>query len=84
MQIAVDISLYPLNSDYVPAIKEFIERIALHDGLSLEYNSLSTQLRGEFDAVFAALKAEIAATYGGPERAVFVLKMVGGAESHST
>ena len=80
MQIAVDISLYPLNADYVPPIKDFIERIALHDGLTLEYNSLSTQVRGEFEAVFAALKAEIAATYRGSDRAVFVLKMVGGIE----
>jgi len=24
MQIAVDISLYPLNADYVPPIKDFI------------------------------------------------------------
>jgi len=80
MQIAVDISLYPLNTNYVPPIKDFIERIGLHDGLTLEYNSLSTQLRGELDDVFAALKAEIAATYRGPDRAVFVLKIVGGTE----
>ena len=80
MQIAVDVSLYPLTTAYVPPIKDFIERIALHDGLQIEYNSLSTQVRGDLDTVFAALKAEIAATYRGPDRAVFVLKVVGGRE----
>jgi uncharacterized protein YqgV (UPF0045/DUF77 family) len=80
MQVAVDISLYPLNADYVPPIKDFIERIARHDGLTLEYNSLSTQIRGDFESVFTALKAELSVTFRGPHRAVFVLKVVGGAE----
>jgi uncharacterized protein YqgV (UPF0045/DUF77 family) len=78
MQIAVDISLYPLNADYVPPIKGFIERIGRYRGLTFEYNSLSTQVRGELDAVFAALQAEIRETFAGPDRAVFVVKIVGG------
>ena len=78
MQIAVDISLYPLNADYIPPIKGFIERLGRHRGLALEYNSLSTQVRGEFDTVFDALKAEIHATFEGPDRAVLVLKVIGG------
>lgn len=80
MRIAVDISLYPLNGDYVPPIKSFIERIAAHPGLSLEYNSLSTQVSGDIDAVFAALRAEVGRTFEGPDRAVFVMKMLGGAQ----
>lgn len=78
MQVAVDISLYPLSADYVPPIKSFIERLGRHNGLSFEYNALSTQVRGEIDAVFAALKAEAAATFSGPNRSVLVMKMVGG------
>jgi hypothetical protein len=78
MQIAVDISLYPLNANYVPPIKDFIERLARHPGLTLEYNSLSTQARGHIDAVFAALKSEMSATFAGPDVGVFVLKVVGG------
>lgn len=79
MRIAVDISLYPLNADFVPPIKSFIERLAAHPGLALEYNALSTQVSGDIDAVFDALRAEIGRTYEGPDRAVFVLKMLGGA-----
>ena len=30
MKIAVDISLYPLDADYVPPIKDFIERLNCH------------------------------------------------------
>jgi uncharacterized protein YqgV (UPF0045/DUF77 family) len=78
MQIAVDISLYPLTSDYIPPIKGFIERIGRRPGLAVEYNSLSTQVRGDFDAVFDALKAEARETFAGTNRAVLVLKVIGG------
>ena len=78
MQVAVDISLYPLNHTYVPPIKAFIERLGRHPGLSFEYNSLSTQVRGEIDAVFDALRAEVQDTLAGPDRAVFVIKLIGG------
>jgi uncharacterized protein YqgV (UPF0045/DUF77 family) len=79
MRIAVDISLYPLAEDYVPPIKQFIEALAAHPGLSFEYNALSTQVSGDIDAVFGALRAEIGQTFAGPKRAVFVMKMLGGA-----
>lgn len=79
MQIAVDLSLYPLNAEYVPPIKSFIERLSRHPGLTFEYNSLSTQVRGEFDAVLDAIRAEIRHTFEGPDRAVLVMKMIGGA-----
>ena len=80
MRIAVDISLYPLNADYVPPIRSFIDRLQSHPGLALEYNSLSTQASGEIDAVFAALKAEMARSFASPQRSVFVVKILGGAD----
>ena len=78
MQIAVDISLYPLTGDYIPPIKSFIARLGRRPGLALEYNSLSTQVRGDFDAVFDAIRAEARETFSGQNRAVLVLKMIGG------
>jgi uncharacterized protein YqgV (UPF0045/DUF77 family) len=84
MQIAVDISLYPLNDDYLPPIKGFIERLSRRPGLTLEYNSLSTQVRGELELVFDALRSEIRETFSGPDRAVFILKVIGGPTSGVT
>jgi hypothetical protein len=80
VRIAVDISLYPLSADYVPPIRSFIDRLKGHPGLTLEYNSLSTQASGEIDAVFSALKAEIAHSFASPQRSVFVVKILGGAD----
>ena len=78
MQVAVDMSLYPLNGEYIPPIKDFIARLARHPGLTFEYNSLSTQVRGDFDVVLDAIRAEMRGTFEGPDRAVFVLKVIGG------
>ena len=78
MRIAVDISLYPLDADYVPPIKDFIERLHRHAGLQVETNAMSTQIAGELDAVFAALAAETRTTFAGEQRAVFVMKVLGG------
>lgn len=81
MRIAVDISLYPLDADYVPPIKDFIERLNRTPGLRVETNAMSTQVAGEHDAVFAALAAETRATFATGARAVFVMKVLGGEPS---
>ena len=63
MQVAVDISLYPLDADFIPPIKNIIARLANHDGVEIEYNRMSTQLRGEFDVVMPVLTEEIRTTF---------------------
>jgi uncharacterized protein YqgV (UPF0045/DUF77 family) len=78
MRTAVEISLYPLDADYVPPIKDFIERLQRHAGLAIVTNSMSTQVAGEHEAVFAALAQETRATFSGDRRAVFVMKVLGG------
>jgi len=77
-RIAVDISLYPLDADYVPPIKDFIERLNRHEGLHVATNAMSTQVAGEHDRVFAALAAETKASFASGTRAVFVMKVLGG------
>ncbi len=78
MRIAVDISLYPLDVDYVPPIRDFIERLNRHEGLQVVTNAMSTQVAGEHHSVFAALEAETGASFATGGRAVFVMKVLGG------
>ena len=81
MRIAVDISLYPLDADYVPPIKDFIERLNRYPGIRVETNPMSTQVAGEHADVFAMLGEETRATFEGGARAVFVMKVLGGEPS---
>jgi uncharacterized protein YqgV (UPF0045/DUF77 family) len=74
MKITVDISLYPLDSNYLPPIKDFIRRLRTMDGLELVTNQLSTQVRGEFDQVTGALNACMHESMKSGQKMVFVTR----------
>ena len=76
MNIAVDISLYPLQDDLIPPILDVIERLKGHDSLYVDTNSMSTQIRGEYDDVMAAISAEFKTTFEQLPKAVFVMKLL--------
>ena len=80
MHVAVEMSLYPLTERFIPPILDFIERLKAHPGLAVVTNSMSTQVSGEYEAVFAALRVEMAASLARQERAVFVMKVLGGGD----
>ena len=77
MDIAVELSLYPLERDLIPRIKDFIERLNAVTGIRVITNSLSTQVVGPFDLVFATLTREIKVTFGQVDKSVVVMKIIG-------
>ena len=79
MHVAVEMSLYPLTGEFVPPILDFIGRLKAHPGLSVVTNSMSTQVSGDYELVFDALRAEIRASLAERHRAVLVMKVLGGA-----
>ncbi len=76
MRVAVDISLYPLADDFIPPINDVIERLNCHESLEVITNPMSTQVRGEYDEVMAALNREIKTTFESSRRAVFAIKIL--------
>jgi uncharacterized protein YqgV (UPF0045/DUF77 family) len=77
MQIGVEISLYPLDADYIPPIRDFIARLNAEPRLRIVTNAMSTQLFGEYDVVLPLLQTEIRRTFGENAKAVFVMKLLG-------
>ena len=77
MRISVDISLYPLNADYIEQILAFIAKLETNPKLIIKRNSLSTQVFGEYRDVMACLDDEIEAVFDSLPESVFVLKLVG-------
>ena len=55
MRITAELSLYPLAPDFVGHITDFIVELRRQPGLEIVTNQMSTQVRGEFDAVLAAV-----------------------------
>jgi uncharacterized protein YqgV (UPF0045/DUF77 family) len=78
MLTAIEISLYPLSSDYIPPIKDFIERLNRYPQLKVVTNAMSTQVVGEHQELFEILGRETAVTFGEAGRKVFVMKVLGG------
>jgi len=77
MEIGVEISLYPLHQQYIPPIKDFIDRLNVHSGLRIVTNSMSTQVFGDYELVMRTLVRELRLTLEGNDKAVFVMKVLG-------
>ena len=78
MRTTVEISLYPLDSDYIPPIKDFIERLNTYPELVVITNAMSTQVSGEHKRLFEILAVETERTFTAVGRKVFVMKVLGG------
>lgn len=78
MHSAIEISLYPLNADYIPPIKGFIERLNTYPEIKVTTNAMSTQISGDHQRLFEILAKETAVTFAEAGRKVFVMKLLGG------
>lgn len=75
MNISVDISYYPLHDEFIPPIKDFIQRLNKNKKLIVKTNGMSTQVFGEYEDVMQTLTKEMKASFELPH-SVFILKIV--------
>ena len=78
MRAAVEISMYPLASEYRPKIQSFIDRLNLHPDLVVQTNSLSTQVWGGLERILAVLAEEMGRSAAEGPQLVFVMKVLPG------
>ena len=76
MNIAVDISLYPLDNNFIPPIKDFIKRLQANKSIVVVTNPMSTQVRGEYETVMSIMQKEIKKTFLESSKAVFAIKVL--------
>ncbi len=77
LEIGVEMSLYPLNADYIPPIQNFIDRLNANGRFKIVTNSMSTQVFGSYDDVMGVLVREMRETFMKNDKAVFVMKVLG-------
>lgn len=77
MRISVDISMYPLDENYIGPIKNFIDAINSNPNIKVETNSMSTQLRGEHSEIMPLLTEEMIKVFD-EMRASFIIKVIKG------
>jgi uncharacterized protein YqgV (UPF0045/DUF77 family) len=78
MRTSIEISLYPLDAEYIPPIKDFIDRLNTYPELEVTTNAMSTQIAGEHQRLFEILAKETATSFAQHGRKVFVMKVLGG------
>ncbi len=78
MELSVEISKYPLNQDYIPFIKDFIDRLNQYPDLKVLTNTMSTQIFGEYDLVMQVLNQEFKKSFECFGKVIFVCKFING------
>lgn len=78
MRTAIEISLYPLDAQFIAPIQDFLDRLNGYPELHVTTNAMSTQIAGEHARLFEILAKETATSFGQAGRKVFVMKILGG------
>ena len=76
MQVMVELSLYPLVNEFIPPIKNFIERLNSHQALTVTTCSTSTQVTGDYQTVMQILRTEMQRVHEEVGQAIFVAKFL--------
>ena len=76
MRLTAELSLYPLQKEYIPAIQGFIDNLALVPGLTVVTNAMSTQVNGDFEEVFSAVREVMARSVQAFGMQVLVCKFI--------
>ncbi len=78
MKISVEISLYPLDQNFIPPIQAFIDRLNGYPELKVIENTMSTQVYGDYAKVLEILNTEMQRTHQETTKAAFVMKVIHG------
>lgn len=80
MNLLAEISMYPLQEDYLAPIDAFIAALNDYSGLEVTTNRMSTQVFGEFDHVMRAISECMRSASANDATACFACKFIPGAE----
>jgi hypothetical protein len=75
MNASAEITYYPLLGEFVPPIREFIDRINQVPGLRVRTSGMSSQVFGEYGLLMETLAREIGISFQRPH-SVFILKII--------
>jgi uncharacterized protein YqgV (UPF0045/DUF77 family) len=76
MKLTAELSLYPLREDFKIAVLSFIDKLLEQEAVVAVTNSMSTQISGQDEAVFAAIQRALRASYNEFGRQVLVAKFI--------
>jgi uncharacterized protein YqgV (UPF0045/DUF77 family) len=78
MKLTAELSLYPLQEEYIPIIQAFIEALRKYPDIVIVSNAMSTQICGEYEHVFALIRDELSASFQRCGKQVLICKFIVG------
>ena len=78
MQATLEISMYPLQSDYKDHITAFIHGLKKRPGISVHVNGISTQIFGKYEDIISVLESPVKEELEKEMGLVFVMKLTSG------
>ncbi len=78
MRLTAELSLYPLQDEYIPIIQAFIDAANARPGITVVTNAMSTQVCGDYDAVFELVREGLRDSSERFGRQVLVCKFIPG------
>ena len=68
--------MYPLDVNYIEVITLFIKNLKKYPFISLETNSMSTQVFDDYDNVMIAIQKEMKTSFLLEQKVVFTMKII--------
>ncbi|MGJ8682773.1 hypothetical protein [Paraglaciecola sp.] len=78
MKLVAEISMYPLNEQYIPPIQEFIDRLNTYENLKVVTTATSTTVCGDYLPTMQLLAEEMQRSHEKIGQAIFVCKFLNG------
>jgi len=78
LKLTAELSLYPLQDNYLDVIKTFIDAAREFNDLTIITNAMSTQVCGDYDRVLALIGRGLKTSYEKFGRQVLVCKLIPG------
>ena len=76
MKLTAELSLYPVQENYIPVIQAFIDTVRAHTDLQVVTNAMSTQVCGDYARVFAVVSDALAHSTSLFGKQVLVVKFI--------
>ncbi|MBU3003315.1 hypothetical protein [Paraglaciecola arctica] len=78
MKLVAEISMYPLNEQYIPPIQEFIDRLNSYENIKVVTSATNTIVSGEYLSTMQLLAVEMQRSHEKVGQAIFVCKFLNG------
>ncbi|MDH5432600.1 MAG: thiamine-binding protein [Gammaproteobacteria bacterium] len=78
MNISIEMSLYPLDDNFLSIIKDIVKRLNSAENIVCKTNTMSTQIFGECNIVMQLLNEIVQYSFTTYGRQVFIVKILNG------